>query len=139
MKQEKLILSFVAILIGLAVAGAAFFLYQNTTKKSQPEIVRKISPTPLPVSSFYLSITDPKDQSVASSKTIKISGKTSPTATVIVFTSGDQQVIQPTKLGDFNTTIQITEGLNLIKITAIEKDGETQTVERMVGYSTEDF
>ncbi|OGH11363.1 MAG: hypothetical protein A3B38_00860 [Candidatus Levybacteria bacterium RIFCSPLOWO2_01_FULL_36_13] len=140
MKQEKVILSFVAILIGLSVAGAAFFLYQNSKKIStQNTISQSISPTPTQTSSLFLILNEPKDESLSDKKTIKVSGKTTVTATIIVLTSSDQEIIKPSLQGDFSTTIQLSEGLNYLRVQAIDENGETQTVERVIGYSSEDF
>lgn len=139
MKQEKVILSFVAILIGLAVSGAAFFLYQNSKQETSTNtITQKISPTPVE-SSFFLIVNEPKDESLADKKTIKVSGKTLSTATIIIITSTAQEVIKPSTQGDFTTTIQISEGLNYLRVQAIDENGETKTVERVVGFTTEDF
>ncbi len=141
MKQEKVILSFVAILIGLIVTGAAFFLFQNSKKITtiNDTISKKISPTPQPQSSFFLILNEPKDESVTNKKSITVSGKTKNTATIVVITSADQQVLKPSLQGDFSTTIQIGEGLNYIRVHAINSNGENQIVERVVGFTTEDF
>lgn len=140
MKQEKVILSFVAILIGLAVAGAAFFLYQSSKNiTTQNTISQNITPTPTQESSLFLILNEPKDESISDKRTIKITGKTAPTATVIILTFSDQEVIKPSSIGDFSTTILLTEGLNYLRVQAIDKNGETKTVERAIGYSSEDF
>lgn len=140
MKQEKVILSFVAILIGLAVAGAAFFLYQSskniTTKNT---ISQNITPTPTQESSLFLILDEPKDEFLSNKRAIKIAGKTMPTAIVLIITFSGQEVIRPSSIGDFSTTIQLTEGLNYLRVQAIDENGETQTVERAIGFSTEDF
>ncbi|OGH02593.1 MAG: hypothetical protein A2798_03065 [Candidatus Levybacteria bacterium RIFCSPHIGHO2_01_FULL_37_17] len=138
MKQEKVILSFVAILIGLAVTGAAFFLYQNSKKIITPTAITKII-APTPASSFYLILDEPKNESLADKKSIKVSGRTLPTAIVVIITKAAQEVLLPSSIGNFSTTIQIEEGINYLRVSAIDKNGETQTIERVIGYTTEDF
>lgn len=141
MKQEKVILSFVAIIIGITFTGAAFYLYQNTKKVAPSNnIAVNSSPTPvLEKSSFYLIVNSPKNESISSKKSLTVSGKTAKNATVVILTSADQQVIEPSSQGDFSTTIQLKDGLNYIKIQSIAQNGEIQTVERVVGFTTEDF
>ena len=141
MKQERVILSFVAVLIGLLAAGLAFYFYQSTKTVSNPNQITLTapSPTPTPRPTVYISLSNPNDETIVSSKTLTINGKTNPNATIIIYTSGDQQVIQPSTQGDFSTTIAIDDGENLIKITSILPGGEITSVQRTVTYSTEKF
>lgn len=141
MKQERVILSFVAVLIGLLAAGLAFYFYQSTKTVSNPNQItlNAPSPTPTPRPTVYISLSNPNDETIVSSKTLTINGKTNPNATIIIYTSGDQQVIQPSTQGDFSTTIALDYGENLIKITSILPGGEITSVQRTVTYSTENF
>src|SRR5258708_456013 len=99
MKAEKFILSIIGIFFGLLVAGGAFYFYQKVTiQPSNKKIIGmtiKKTPTPLPTPSFFLNIDNPKDESVSNKKTITISGKTIPTATVIISTASNDQVVSP--------------------------------------------
>lgn len=141
MKQERVILSFVAVLIGLLAAGLAFYFYQSTKTVSTPNQITLNAPTPTPTPkpTVYISLSNPEDESIVSSKTLTVSGKTNPDATVIIYTDSTQQVIQPSTQGDFSTTITIGDGENLIKMTSILPSGETIMVQRTVTYSTENF
>jgi hypothetical protein len=142
MKQERVILSFIMVLIGLLVAGAAFYFYQSTktVSPSTTGITKpQVTPTPTPGPKVYLSLGSPSDEEVVSNATLSINGKTNPNATIIIIASGDQQVIQPTSLGDFSTTETLDDGQNIIKIQTILPSGETVSVQRTVTYSTENF
>jgi hypothetical protein len=141
MKQERVILSFIMVLIGLLVAGGLFFFYQSTktVSPSTTTIVNRITPTPTPKPKLYLSLNQPTDEQVVSNKTLSISGKTNPGATLIIITGADQQVIQPSTQGDFSTTITLDDGQNLIEMHSILPSGETIMIRRTVTYSTEDF
>lgn len=143
MKSERIILSFVAVLVGLVVAGIAFYFYQMTKTVSEPEeqqkTAAKMQPTPTPDKSLFLSVDNPKDGEVVSKKTITISGKTTPDATIIISTENADEVVQPAKNGNFTTTETINDGSNLMQITAIFQNGEEKRVQRTVTYSTEDF
>lgn len=142
MKQERVILSFIMVLIGLLVAGIAFYLYQGTktipASKLKPVSITTPSPSPVSFSTF-LSVQNPTDESVLDNKILTVSGKTTPDATVVILTASDQKVIQPSNEGDFSTTITLSDGQNLIQISAISPDGQSATVQKTVTYSTENF
>ncbi|HEV2339331.1 MAG TPA: hypothetical protein VGT05_01025 [Patescibacteria group bacterium] len=142
MKIEKLLLSFFAVLIGLIVAGVAFYFYQ-TTKVIPPNNVAKTiqmnpSPSPTPVS-VYLNVDTPQDESVTANPTITIHGKTMPNATVIINALSEDKVILATSMGDFSTTTTLGDGENQISITSVAPDGSESQKILTVTYSTQDF
>jgi hypothetical protein len=141
MKQERVILSFVAVLIGLLAAGLGFYFYQTTKTVSTPNqiILNAPTPSPTPKTTVYISLSSPSDESIVDSKTLTINGKTNPGATIIIYTDSGQQVIQPSTQGDFSTTITLGSGQNLIKIMSVLPSGDTANTQRTVTYSTENF
>lgn len=142
MKKEKVILSFIAALIGLIVASIIFYFYQGAkTEQKKIKTVTLTSPTP-PLNQkklIPLSIDTPQDESVTSQKTITISGKTENDATVVILTPTDEQVIAPSANGDFSTTTTIDNGENSIEVTAVAPNGEQTKMIKTVTYSTETF
>jgi hypothetical protein len=141
MKQERVILSFIAVLIGLLVAGVAFYFYQTTKViPNQKTTTTTLSePTPTPKPSIYLIISTPTNEEIVDSKTLEIKGKTNPDSTILVITSSDQEVIEPSTQGNFATTVLLDNGENSITIQAISPTGETISEIRTVTYSTADF
>src|SRR5689334_8491471 len=97
MKIEKIALSFIAVIIGLLVAGIAFFLYQSTKTIPSSKIpkITITNPTPTLVPTIFLSIDKPLDGTVVAQKSITISGKTKNDTTLVVSTQTDDQVIAP--------------------------------------------
>lgn len=141
MNKEKVILSFVAVTVGLVVAGLAFYFYQQT-KVIPPENQKTVTianPNPSPKPKVILAVNEPSDETVSQTKVIKVSGKTDPSALIVILTDSDENVISPSKTGDFSTTITLNNMENSIQITAIAPNGDTNTVERTVTYSTESF
>lgn len=141
MKAERLILSLVAIVIGLLVAGGAFYLYQMT-KTLPPQETKAITishPTPTPDTGNFLVLDSPKDQEVVTKKTISLSGKTLPDATIIISSESDDQVIKPARSGSFTATHTIGDDSNLLTVIAVFPNGEEQTIMRTVNFSTEEF
>lgn len=142
MKSEKIILSFIAIVIGILVAGVGFYLYQST---KTVKITKTISITPAPTSpaykksSLFLSIDYPVNEEVTDKKVITVSGKTIPDATVLISTPSEDDVVTPTKTGNFSTSMLIQDDENQIEITAIAPSGEETKAVKTVTFSTEDF
>lgn len=141
MKAEKVILSFIAVLIGLLVAGAAFYFYESskTVPSSTVKTISIASPSPTPKPSIFLNLDSPKDEEVVNKKVITISGKTIPKAIVSIITENSQDVITPALNGSFSTTLTIGDGQNFIEVTAISPNGEDVKVMRTVTFSTEEF
>lgn len=141
MSKEKVILSFVAIMIGLTVAGVGFYLYQTTKALPQDkqESSIKIKPSSTPLPTVLLVIDEPKDEKVVDNPVVKIVGKTDPEAMIVILTDSDEQVLNPTASGDFSTTVTLEKGANIIEITAVGQDGNTNSIERTVTYTTDAF
>ncbi|MDO8686730.1 MAG: hypothetical protein Q7K11_00780 [Candidatus Berkelbacteria bacterium] len=141
MKTEKVIFSFIAILGGILITGVAFFLYQSTkvVPSSKTKTVSIAQPSPTPKSSIYLTIESPKNEDVVDTKTITVSGKTIPEATIVISSGDFDQVISPARNGDFTATLTIGDGQNKIDITAIAPNGEDIKTTRIITFSTESF
>lgn len=142
MKTERLILSLVAIIIGILVAGGGFLLYQYTqqnTNKTVTPITPQPSFTPSPSPKVSLSISSPKDEDVVSTSQITVSGKTEPNTTVLVSTDSNDSVVTAGNDGSFSAKITLDSGENPIDIIAITPNGEKQEQVNTVTYSTESF
>ena len=141
MKTEKVVISFIAVGIGIFVAAVAFYLYQTTKMVSTSETKTIcISPTiPVPKSSIFLNLDTPKDEDVANTKTVTLTGSTSLNTVVIITTSSNDQVITPAANGNFSTTVVLDNGENKIEIAAVAPNGEEAKLIRTVTVSTESF
>ncbi len=142
MKTEKIVISFIAVVIGILAAGVAFYFYQ-TTKTIPDSTVKTLtaSPTntPMPKPGIFLNIDAPKDEDVVNAKTIAIKGTTIPNATIIVSSATSDQIAQASDNGSFTTTIVGDNDQNEITITAIAPTGDEITVLRTVTVSQETF
>lgn len=141
MKAERLILSLIAIFIGLLVAGGAFYLYQLTKQipNGQASINVKAKATPTPVSTNYLVIDTPQDESISKVKTITIAGKVVPASTLIISNGANDQVVSPSSTGTFSVTSTLDQDTTLFYITAIFPNGEEKVMTRTVSFVTEEF
>lgn len=142
MKSERFILSFIAIIIGLLVAGGGFYIFQMTKAIPGPSnvTVKTTTPSPTPdLSGYYITVDTPSDESVTDSRTITISGKTLPDATITISTENDIQVVKPSATGAYTVTETIETGTNMFQVSAIFSNGYEKSVKRTVTYSTETF
>ena len=144
MKAEKVILSFVAVFVGLIAAGVAFYLYQSTktapsdqNKPSAMKVAKLPSPTGADANTF--TIDSPKDEQVFDKKLIDIKGTTVKGATITVSTDDSDQVIHPADNGDFTLTQTVPNGTSIIEFSVIFPDGTQKKIDRTVTFSTESF
>lgn len=141
MKTERVVLSFIAVIFGLLVAGVAFFIYQST-KTIAPSKITPITitqPTPTPSSNVPLTIDQPANESVVKTKSITISGKSSPNSVLVLTTDTDDQVVNPASNGNYSITTTLSDGTNQATITAIAPDGLETKKTITITYSTEEF
>ncbi len=141
MKTEKFILSIIAVVFGLLVAGVAFYIFQatKTVQNSNTKTVSFTSPTPTPIPSIFLTVNQPKDEEVVGNKILVVSGKTSSNALITVITDSSEEVITPSGNGDFSTTVNLDEDQNILEIIAIAPNGESIMIKKTVTYSQEEF
>jgi hypothetical protein len=144
MKAEKVILSFVAVFVGLIAAGVAFYLYQSTkvipdqSKPSATNVAMQPA-TPTPSGSDTLTIDTPQDEQVSDKKLITIKGTATKGAIVTVSTDDNDQVVQPADNGNFTLTQTIPDGTSIIEISVIFPDGTQKKIDRTVTFSTQNF
>lgn len=143
MKAEKVILSFVAVFVGLIAAGVAFYLYQTTKiipNQSKPAS-SKVAVVPAPTSSSgnIFTVDSPQNEQVFDKKLVTIKGTTVKGATVIVSTDDADQVVQPTDNGVFTLTQSIPDGTSVMEISVIFPDGTEKKIDRTVTFSTASF
>jgi hypothetical protein len=141
MKTEKLVLSFIATVVGLLVAGLAFYLFQ-ATKTFTPGNTKTVSfttPIATPIPSIFLTVDRPKDEEVVNSKILVVGGKTTSNAVVIIITETSEDVMEPSENGDFSTTVNLDEGQNVLEIISIAPNGESIRIKKTVTYSQEEF
>jgi hypothetical protein len=143
MKAEKVILSFVAVFVGLVAAGVAFYLYQTTkiipdeTKPAATKVAYQ--PTSGPTNTDVFTLDTPQDEQVFDKNLVNIKGTAIKGATVTVSTDDTDQVVQPADNGDFTLTQTIPDGTSVMEFTVIFPDGTQKKIDRTVTFSTENF
>ena len=146
MKAEKVILSFVAVFVGLVAAGFAFYIYQTTRtlppEESAPVTIndqQQTVPSPTQPDTNLLSLESPSDEQVFDKQVITIKGKAVKGSTITISTDETDQVVKPADNGDFTLTQAIPDGTSVLQVSAIFPDGQEKKVSRTVTYTTESF
>ncbi len=80
--------------------------------------VTSLAPPPQP---FVLLVTEPRDQSIVSASTLRLSGRTGPSAVVTVKGVG----VAVDTAGLFSTTVTLEPGPNIIDVVATSADGQS--------------
>jgi hypothetical protein len=83
-----------------------------------------------------LSITSPQDNSLLDQEEIEITGKTSPSANIVILFEEGEEIIQADGQGEFKKTITLSGGANEITITAVDQDGNEASKVLNLVYST---
>ncbi|MDO8269831.1 MAG: hypothetical protein Q7T54_04145 [Candidatus Levybacteria bacterium] len=142
--KERLIIIFVAIIAGLFITTAGFFIYQSTKDQNDTPIEKKASTvTPQPnqdkAGGIFVRVAEPNDESLTTKRTLVIKGSTNPENLIVVSTNIEDVQAKPTQEGNFSVSIDIDAGANPVITRAIAPDGSWTQDIRTITYSTEEF
>lgn len=121
-------LIFIAGLAGIA----GLYFYLNKDQYDSQFVYNPISKEP---SSFSLTINAPEDNSLIQDGSVILSGKTAPFATIIVLNGDRTTGFEAQQSGDFSKIINLNEGVNMLQITAYDKEGAIKTAAKNVYYT----
>ncbi|MDH7476512.1 MAG: hypothetical protein QHH09_03515 [Microgenomates group bacterium] len=105
-----------------------FALLINQKQKAYQKAVTAIPTNPVVKPSFDLKIISPTDRAVIEDNKLKVEGKTSAKATIILYTENDEASVESDSLGNFNAEIKLVPGINSLTITAFDLSGEEKSV-----------
>jgi len=145
MIKELLLAAFIGGILGLGITGGYITLKNknvqtNQTVISEPTLV----PTQTETNSESadnqiidsIQINSPEDNSLISAAKTTISGKCSANSHIIIATASDSFVGEADDQGNFEIPIEVDAGLNLIKISSIDSNGDQKDTEINITYST---
>ena len=140
--KERLIIIIVAIIAGLFITSAGFFIYQSTKKGNDVPIAKKVSVTPIKeqaTNALFVKVAEPNDESLTNKRTVVLKGTTNPNNIIVVSTNLEDVEAKPTSEGNFSLTVDIDAGANEIVTRAIAPDGSWAIDIKTITYSTEEF
>ncbi len=118
----------------LAIGGVYLIFNPNYLQGDSPFTLSPLSKDPV---SLSLNLTSPENNQLVFDPKIKVEGKTSPKATVVMSAENLDQALEADGGGDFSTTLTLIPGVNEITILTLDEQGNTKTEERTVYYSKE--
>lgn len=140
--KERLIIILVAIVSGLLITGAGFFIYQSTKKVNDAPVAKNSTVTVTPKAQegqLFVRVSEPTDESLTNKRTLNIKGSTNPENIIVISTNLEDVQGKPTQDGNFSITVDIDAGANEVITRAISPNGDSVQDIRTITYSTEDF
>lgn len=135
MRKEILWVIVIGILFGLIIGFGAWRI--NTSIKKEP-ITTQASPTPSSAntSEFKITLDKPENDDVVTSDTIAVSGITKSMSWIAISGEKGNYVLQAGEDGIFSQDVDLTGGINQIKITAFDPSGNQSVQKVLVVYSS---
>ena len=142
--KERLIIIIVAIIAGLFITSAGFFIYQSTKKSNDTPIAKNTSTQPAatpaaPPGTVFVKVSEPTDELITTKRTVIVKGVTNPDNLVIVSTNLEDVEGKPSREGNFSVSVDIDAGANIIVTHALAPNGNSAQDIKTVTYSTEEF
>lgn len=139
--KERIVIIFIAVTLGLLATTVAFFLYESAkpakvVQTKEPKKITKVIP---PVTESALTVSEPKDETITTKRSVTVKGETLPENTVIISSNQEDVTITPESDGSFTATVTIDAGVNKLIITAIDSEGNSIKETRIVSFSSEEF
>lgn len=133
MRKELVWAGIIGISFGLIIGFGTWRVHRSMTLKE-----KEIQPTPLPqsaVEQFKISVLKPNDFDVITENPVAISGITKPSTLVIVSTDDEDYIGKSNEDGSFKINVDLISGVNNIKVTALNSQGNSTSQKILAVYS----
>lgn len=135
LSTEAFVISMVLIFVlGLVLIIIANFILNKDFKKTDLSNYLPVTTEPL---SFDLMINNPDNNTIVNSKSVVVSGKTSPKASIIISSESGDTAFEANQKGEFSKVVSLVPGLNILIIQAFDPQGNTKSVQKTLYYSEE--
>lgn len=137
--KQTFYLTHLALLVfGLVFClGMAYVLNDNSFWPKVSNNISSFQTITKAPTSFNLDVNSPEDNFLSFKNTVLISGKTSPTATVVISTNSQDVVTEASNFGNFSQAVNLDPGQNDIAINSFDSQGNTKSKTLSVFYSEE--
>lgn len=135
LSTKTFVLSHLTLLIIALVffAGLYYILYPEKFKAAVPQY-NPVTKEPV---SLFLELTSPEDDILSNDASVVISGRTSPNATVIISSNDNDSGLESGNDGQFSKVFPLSDGPNIIEITAIDSEGNSKSVTKSIFFTEE--
>lgn len=111
------------LIITYGVLTARKALEQQKQTPPPSEVVEESAPTLEPtIAPLTLTIYQPEDETVVDKPTILLKGKTASNAVIAILTEEDELILEADDEGNFETEIDLVDGVNEIIISAFDEE-----------------
>ena len=137
MRKEVLWAIIAGVLLGLVVGFGAWRI-NSSISGVRGNKINLSTPTPQPkgLSELKVVLDKPENNDIVTTDTVNVSGITKPLTWVAITGDESDYVIQSDKTGVFTQEVDLTAGINQIKVTAFDDSGLKSTTEVLVIYSS---
>lgn len=128
MKKEVIWVIVTAFGLGLIITYGVLTARKALEKQKQAppsEVTEEVSPAPTSESTLpplSLTIYQPEDEAVVDEPTILLKGKTASNAVIAILTEEDELILEADDEGNFETEIDLVDGVNEIIISAFDEE-----------------
>lgn len=140
MPKEILVAIIIGGLLGIAIAFGVWranIALSPQAQPSQTEATGSPIPTGKTPTTLTLTITEPEDEAVVGEANVTVLGLASPQATIAIASEKGETIVTSDNKGNFSGVVELSEGTNVITVTAFDSEGETIEKQITVVYSTE--
>ena len=125
-RTGKIVITLVTVLLlVLTAACAPTPPLEEITPPPTPE------PTPTPKPEFFLTVTQPADNSIIDADKVEVKGRTSPGAVVSV----NGELAEVDEEGNFTMMVVLEEGPNIIEVIASDLEGNEESRTLVIIYA----
>ena len=141
MKRDILMALVIGFAIGALSAIVAVRLpvlwQKNNIYQPKQELTKNLTPTISKIPESSLVISEPADNTVSSTNTINLSGKTLSEAALLLESAASSEIVEASADGSFKSTVKLNDGANPIYITRLTETGDGESVILNVFYTAE--
>lgn len=135
MRKEVLWAIIAGVGFGLVIAFGAWRINSSLNKQNK-KADELASPKPKDNSEFKISLNKPENEDVVTEDTVMVSGITKPLSWITVSGETGDYISQADEKGIFEEEVDLSAGVNQIKITAFDPAGATSIEKVLVVYSS---
>ena len=146
MIKEILLAAVIGGILGLGITGGYLTLQNKniSAKDNQKAIVTEPTLIPTQPQSLLkdnqtidnIQINSPEDNALVSTEKTSISGITIPNSHIIIATANKSFIGQSDANGQFSVPVTLDSGLNIVKISSIDKNNTQKDIQINITYST---
>lgn len=137
MRKEVVWAIIAGVILGLVVAFGVYRINSSVTKNKKVTTVEQTpEPSPQTPQEFKVIIDKPVANDVVIENTVSVSGLTKSLSWVTFSGEDDDYTIQADTSGSFTQDVSLTPGINHIKVTAFDSNGNQSSASILVVYSS---